>query len=237
MGRPVYLAKAAQMAAHQKDFERAIGILDSMTDEERQFIAIWETWRQDWAAALAYEYLNRDDFYGMRQVIKAAPDPLEPFAKIRFVDRFPNDSFPEICIEFLDESKQELANSQEPDSDKANWQFMLARLYAKCHSENKALEAFKDSLVSLNRVKTEEGKSSNGPPKDLIKELIPPDFPISLFEAYDYIMKDAISSLTFTTTRIRVRLDLLRLTLREYRAQAAKAPTKPKTTLRKPNDK
>jgi hypothetical protein len=233
MKRPHFLARAARLAAQQKDFELAIKILESMSEEERKFIGIWETWRRDWAAALAIEFIKRDDAYGMRQVIKAVPDALRSFDKIYFVDMLPKDSSLQIARDFLDESRKDLAKAEIPDLDKAYWYLMMVRLYSKCHLNGDAVEAFKDAIGSLNRVKSEETNDSDSL-SELNRRLILGDFPVSLLESHDYPMKEAVSSITSVPRRVRLRLDLLEFSIAEYRAKAAKFTPEQKALLKKP---
>jgi tetratricopeptide (TPR) repeat protein len=221
MKRPEYLARAARLAAQQKNFELAIKILESMNEEERKFINIWGTWRRDWAAALAIEFIKRDDAYGMQQVIKAVPDALQAFAKIYFVDMLPKNSSLQIARDFLDESRKDLAKAEMPDLDKAYWYLMVVRLYSKSHLNGDAIEALKDAIGSLNRVKSEETNDSDGL-SELNKRLIQGDFPVSLLESNEYAMKEAVSSIASVPRRVRLRLDLLEFSIAEYRAKAAK---------------
>lgn len=234
MKRPIYLAEAARLAANQKNFERAIKIIESMSDEERKFIGIWETWRRDWAAALAIEFMKRDDVYGMRQVIKAVPDELRPFAKIYFVDKLSKDSYIQIARDFLDESRKDLANSEKADLEKAYWYLMVARLYSKCHGDSEGVEAFKEAIGALNLAKSEEATESGNPSEGLNIKIIQADFPVSLFESYDYVMRQAVSSITLVPRRVRVRLDLVQISIKEYRALAAKYTPERKASSRKP---
>lgn len=229
--RPTYLAEAARLAAQQKNFERAIKILEGMNDEERKFIGIWDTWRRDWAVALALEFMKREDVYGMRQVINAVPDVLRPFAKIYFVDKLPKDSFIQIARDFLDESRKDLASSEKADLEKAHWYLLVARLYSKGHLDSEALSAFRDAIASLNRIKS-EGAPVVSNPSELNTRIIQADFPLSLLESYDDSIRNVVSSITSVSRRTRARLDLVQISIKEYRAQAAKFPPEKKTSSR-----
>lgn len=231
--RPTYLARAALLAASQKNFERAIRILESMSDEERKFTGMWETWRRDWGVALAIEYLKRDDIYGMRQVIKEVPDALRPFAKINLVSKLPQDSSIPIARDLLDESRKDLANSEEMDLEKVYWYLLVTRLYAKCQADDEAVEAFKDAIRSLERAKGAT-TPERGDLSELTKKIIQPDFPAVLLESYDYTIRDVVSSMTSVPKRVRVRLDLLQISMKEYQMLAAKFPPKRRDPPRKP---
>lgn len=231
--RPHYLARAARLAAQHKNFELAIKILESMSDEERKFIGVWDTWRRDWAVALALEFMKRDDVYGMRQVIKAVPDALRPFAKINLVDKLPKESSIQIAHDFLDESRRDLANSEKADLEKTYWYLLVARLYSKSHLDSDAVDAFKDAIGSANRAKS-EGASEISSLSELNTQIIQADFPLSLLESYDDIIRNVVSSITSVNRRTRVRLDLVQISITEYRAQAAKVPPERKAPSRKP---
>lgn len=228
--RPTYLAQAARLAAQQKNFERAIKIIDSMTDEERRFIGVWDTWRRDWAVALAVQFAKRDDIGGVHQVIKAVPDPLRPFTKIYFVDKLPKDLYAQIAREFLDESRKDLGNSDKADSEKAYWYLLVVRLYSKFRLDSEAVEAFKDAIGSLNRAKSEETKEIGSLSKDLTTKLIQVDFPVSILESYPYLISEAVSSMTSVPRRARVHLDLVQISLKEYRALAASSTLEKKAS-------
>jgi hypothetical protein len=84
-----------------------------------------------------------------------------------------------------------------------------------------AIEAFKDAIGSLNRVKSEETNDSDSL-SELNKRLLQGDFPVSLLESNEYPMKEAVSSIASIPRRVRLRLDLLEVSIAEYRAKAAK---------------
>lgn len=233
--RPIYLAEAARLAANQKNFERAIKIIESMSDEERKFIGVWETWRRDWAVALAIQFMKREDVGGMQQVIKVVPDALRPFAKISFVDKLPKHSYIQIARDFLDESRKALANSEKTDLEKVYWYLWVARLYSKSRLDSEGIEAFNEAIGALNRAKSEEATDSGNPSEGLNIKIIQADFPVSLFESYDYVARQAVSSITSVPRRVRVRLDLVEISIKEYRALAAKVTPERKVSSRKPN--
>lgn len=231
--RPTYLAWAARLAAQQKKFELAIKILESMSDEERNFIGVWDTWRRDWAVALALEFLKRDDVYGMRQVVKALPEALRPFAKIYLVDKLPKESSNQIAHDFLDESVRDLGNSAKAEVEKVYWYLLVARLYSKSHLDTAAVDAFKDAIGSLNRAKS-EGPTAISNLSEFNTKIIQADFPVSLLGSYDDIIRHVVSSITSVPKRTRVRLDLVQISLKEYRALAAKPTPERKVSSRKP---
>jgi hypothetical protein len=232
--RPTYLARAARLAAQQKNFERAIKIIDSMSDEERKFIGIWDTWRRDWAVALAVQLAKRDDMGGAHQVIKAVPDALRPFAKIYFVDRLPKDLYTQLAREFLDESRKDLGSSEGADLEKTYWYLMVVRLYSKFRLDSEAVEAFKDAIASLRRVKSAEPKEIGDLSEDLTTKIIQADFPVSLLESYPYLISEVVSSITSVPRRAKVHLDLVQISLKEYRTLAAKSTLERKTSSTEP---
>ncbi|MFS8086385.1 MAG: hypothetical protein ACMG6H_12205, partial [Acidobacteriota bacterium] len=61
--KTVLQMRAAQLAVRQKDFDRAISIIDEMDDDARKFFnGGWEGWRWEWASLCALDYLKREDF-------------------------------------------------------------------------------------------------------------------------------------------------------------------------------
>jgi tetratricopeptide (TPR) repeat protein len=223
--RAIYFGKAARLAAQQKNFERAISILERMNDSERQFIGIWETWRRDWAASLAIEYLKRDDLPGMHGVIKAVPDNLRAFTQIYVVDKMPRGAAADVGIELLGDARRGLSKSDKPDSEKLHWHMMLVRLYAKYDLTADALDSFKLAVAALNR----SGGDDNAKKEtldDFDTRLIQDSFPASLLDPIGFGIRDVVLSVSSVHRRTQTELGLIRVSIKRYQELASMYPTK-----------
>jgi tetratricopeptide (TPR) repeat protein len=224
--RAIYLGKAAQLAAQQKKFELAISILDRMSDEERRFIGIWETWRRDWAVSLAVDYLKRDDLPGMNQVIKAVPENLRALTEVSLVDKLPVGSA-DIAIQLVEEARKGLNGSDKPDSEKLHWHMMITRLYAKYQLPTQALEAFKEAISDLNHSEESTARDKNTS-DGFDQRLIQDNFPTSLLDPHDFLIRDIVLSINALPKRTQAELGLIRVSMKRYQELAsilAKAPS------------
>jgi len=216
--RSLYLSQAARLAASQKDHERAIDILDRMNDDERKFSGMWDTWRRDWAASLASEYLKRGDLSGMSQVIKKVPDKIRPFAIILLVDKLPGDSFQSTASDLLEESRKGVGGSEVADSEKMYWFLELARLFAKQLANTQAIDSFKDAMSALDRSQADPPSEGFRLSDDPGRRFVRANFPPLLLEGQDFIIRDLVSKLSGGEKRAQARLDLLRVAMKQYLA-------------------
>lgn len=222
--RAIYFGEAAKLAAHQKNLELALKILDRMTDDQRRFIGIWETWRRDWAASLALEYLKREDLPGMYQVIQGVPKNIRAFTQMYLVQKLPPGFAIEVALQLLENAREGLEHAGTPDAEKLHWHLLLTRLYAKYDSMGNALNALKQAIAALNRSTSDPQKHE--PVDDFDQRLIQDSFPASLLDPNGFAIRDVILSVTSVHKRTQAELGLIRVSLRRYEELDAMYPKK-----------
>jgi hypothetical protein len=226
----LYLYRAASLAKEQKDVDRALKILDSMTAEARDFMGgSWEAYRWQWGALSALNHLRSGDIYGMRLVINAAPVDLQPFVLIAIVSQLPPTSDKGInpALQLLDEARTSLRRSSVPDVEKWSWYFELLQLTVKYQPEQ-ANAALKDAVAALNRAEQakEKGSAQDKNKTSSLDTLeISRTLPASLLEMDEYAVKEAVSSITSPYTRTQVRLELLNVCLQRLRSSKPSPPS------------
>lgn len=228
--KTVYQVRAAQLAVRNKNYERAIGLLDGMDSDARKFMnGAWEGFRWEWAAQSASDYFKRDDISGMRQVIAAIPASLRPFAQIALADTVSSDKHRQLMLEILDEARKGLSQSDEADSEKVSWSMSLVRLYIKSQSSDRALSAFQEAVAALNRanVLEREAKEARGIFEGQTgSPLTSSDFPASLLEAEEYAIRKAVFSIDSPISRTQARLGLLKIAIEESHRSESKPKIK-----------
>lgn len=217
--KTVYQVRAAQLAVRNKNYERAINLLDSMDNDARKFMnGAWEGFRWEWAAQLAADYFKRDDVAGMRLVLTAVPARLRPFAQIAFVDAVSSDKQRQLMLEMLDEARKGLSQSEQADSEKVTWFMSLVRLYAKFPPHDRTLSAFQEAVAALNRanVQERETKESRGIfEREIDSPLTSSDFPAALLDADEYAVRKAVFNIDSPISRTQTRLGLLKIAIEE----------------------
>ncbi|HWF87183.1 MAG TPA: hypothetical protein VN659_00065, partial [Pyrinomonadaceae bacterium] len=88
--RTLYKFRAAMLAKNQNDYERALKILDSMSDESRELMqGSWEAYHWDWAATAALDHFQHGRLVEMNLLLNSGPPKLESFTKMTFLERLP----------------------------------------------------------------------------------------------------------------------------------------------------
>jgi hypothetical protein len=204
--RTVYSFRAATLAAERKDYELAIKILDEMSKEGREFMnESWTSWRWNWAADGAVEHYKNSRFREMNLMLDATPPDLQPFAKAAFVTWLPEQAVSETepVIQVLKDAIKELRRSNITAAYKYNWYFGLLRATVK-YQPTDANAVLKDAIASLNQVKEISPLNQT----DWLKYLGGP-----LLEMDEFVVKDALASITPVPYRAQLRLALLDATL------------------------
>ncbi|MEJ7623757.1 MAG: hypothetical protein WKF34_07170 [Pyrinomonadaceae bacterium] len=221
--RTQYQYKAAQMAVRQGDHDRAISILDRMSEESRRLMrSTWDGHRWEWAAALAFKLWKQGSIAEMAQVLDHVPSDIRGFALVAIVDKFPNNVQITLVTELLSDAKKNLDKSKSSYRERIEGFLVLMRLYAKYRQIDEAADAFKDVTRLVNQITSDEtsenkksGLSIFFEDRKIFLEGIPP----ILFERREYALRDAIASINALPNRLLARLDLLTLCLAEYRRQ------------------
>jgi hypothetical protein len=210
--RTIFEYRAAALARQNKDYERALQILDGMSKESREFMTgSWETYRWDWAAQGALNHYTNGRLLEMNRILAAVPPDWQPFAKTAFVDRLPDRRNAETdpALQFINEARAELRKSNLPDSDKYGCHFVLLRQILK-YDAPAASSALKEAIASLNRAEQDTQIKNQ---KTLDTAALSKTLPAALLEMDEFAVKEGLSSIASVETRAQLRLDLLEATL------------------------
>ncbi|HEX8843840.1 MAG TPA: hypothetical protein VF791_04315 [Pyrinomonadaceae bacterium] len=227
-----YLAKAAYMAFEQKDYDRAISILEEISDSGRNAMnGTWESWRATFAGMAAAAYVKRGDWQSMARVVANTPLALRAFVRIFVLDALSAQDNRDGIIEFLYQARKDLANATE--ENRADWLIILLHRYVKFVPADAPL-VLSETIAAINRVKHYDPKGGNvnedAGNKILDNELLLKSYslPVQLFEI-DYLgVRQSIANIEAPTIRAAVRLNLLRTSLEKHRSTK-----KPKTVTPK----
>ena len=203
--RTAYQYRAAILAMEHKDFERALKLLDDMPKEVRG--ESWNSYRWQWAADGAIEHYKNSRFREMNLLLDAVPTDFQPLAKVSFIHWLPErpDSETAPIIQILNDAIKGLRRSSLPE--KHNWYFGLLRSTIKYQPAD-ANAVLKDAIASLNQVKDETQLDAT----DYMRYIGPP-----LLEMDEFVVKDALASVTAVSMRAKLRLSLLHATLQRLR--------------------
>ncbi len=222
VGRTSYRFRAAQMAAGQRDFKRAVEILDRIDGEARKVMGgMWEKWRTEWTVAVALENLKRDDLQGMHQVLNSAPTDLRPLLDIVFVQKLPAGESRVSAEEFIGKARQELGRVKLPDDERAVWYALLLKLYAK-HVPLYAPGVLKEAVAAINRA--DRPGSAFDPDRGTGSAIAydgAPEFPpASMLENDESLTLEIIGTIESPLSRSHARLSLLKTSLERHRKLA-----------------
>ena len=210
--RTVYKARAAHLAKDGNDYELALKILEDMTKEEREFMGeSWDSFRWNWAADGAIEYYKSGRFREMNVLLDGVPSDWQPFAKAAFITWLPENAVSETApiIQILNDAIKGLRRSTTINaSDKHNWYFGLLRPTVK-YQPLDANALLTDAIASLNQVKEAQPLNQT----DWMRYL-----GASLVEMDEFVIKDALASITPVPYRAQLRLALLDATLKRANA-------------------
>lgn len=200
--RTDYLYRAAMLAMKHKDYERALKLLDDMPKEARG--ESWELYRWQWAADGAIEHYKNRRFAEMNLMLDAVPTDFQPLAKASFIQWLPEQAGSEtaVIIQILNDALKGLRRSSSIQ-EKYHWYFGVLRSTVKYQPAD-ANAVLKDAIASLNQIK--HGTPLNT--TDYMRYLGPP-----LLEMDEFVVKDALASVTLVQTRAQLRLSLLAATL------------------------
>jgi hypothetical protein len=203
--RTDYQYRAAILAIEHKDYERALKLLDDMPKEVLG--ESWNSYRWQWAADGAIEHYKNGRFGEMNRMLDAVPSDFQPLAKTAFIQWLPERAGSETApiIQILNDALKGLRRSSIPE--KYNWYFGLLRSTIKYQPAD-ANAVLKDAIASLNQVK--EGTPLDA--TDYTRYIGPP-----LLEMDEFVVKDALASVTLVPMRAKLRLSLLHATLQRMR--------------------
>lgn len=233
--KTVYEFRAAKLAKEKKNYDKALAILDGMSNEGRAFMGnMWPYSRWDWASLSAIDQYDKNDFSSMRNTIGAVPDDLKAFAKLAFIDRLPNkrkkDGDP--TLEFLNDARKELPSAYGSEADRYPWYFALLRLTFK-YAPADSPTVLKEAIAALNRAE-QTNATDNRSDEARYKETagVWQNLPVSLIEMDEFAVKEAISSISSAQTRVAVRLELLQACLERMKSTKEAAPNSRRTAAK-----
>jgi hypothetical protein len=234
--RSSYLARAIQMAAHEKEYERAIAILDGMSDEDReQFGKAWKGWRWEFASSAAYAHFKHQNNSMMQKVIEDTPADLRPLAQISLANQVAIAGDREVAFRFFEEARQGLAKADLSNSAKAGRYLEIARQYVKLQP-TEAVKVLREAVKSLNRIEPLNGGDATDTSRgDARPGLEPIEMTASFLEIDDLGTTQALSDIEAPLMRSQIRMGLLKASLE--RGKEVKRAGRDKSTppLRKPN--
>lgn len=209
--RTNYKYRAAAFAEEHKDYERAIKILNDMSPEERKLMdESWDSMQWDWAADGAIEHFKHSRFREMNLLLDGVPSDLQPLAKVAFVYRLQDDNYSETApiVQILDDAIKGLRRSNIPTEMKSEWYLAILRATIK-YLPAEANAVLKDAITSLNQLKLGQSLDQT----DVFNSLGSP-----LLDMDEFVVKDAIASVTSVQTRTHLRLALLAATLQHLKS-------------------
>lgn len=205
--RTVYKSRAANLAREGNDYELALKILEDMSKEEREFMReSWDSFRWNWAADGAIEHYKNHRFREMSLLLDGVPSELQPLAQAAFIVWLPEGAVSETApiLQTLNDALAGLRRSNIPAGEKYNWYFSLLRPTVK-YEFAEANAVLKDAIASLNQTKEEQSLNQT----DWLRYLGPP-----LLKMDEFVVKDALASVTVVPYRAQLRLALLDATLK-----------------------
>ncbi|HEX9929399.1 MAG TPA: hypothetical protein VGB02_12745, partial [Pyrinomonadaceae bacterium] len=223
--KTIYQYKAAQIAFDQRNYQRAISILDNMSEESRRLLrSTWEGHRWEWAAEFAFQLFKQGSELEMNQILEKVPPDIRGFAQVALADKLPNKKPVTFIAELLGNAQNNLARSKRPNTDRLEGYLVLMRLYAEYKQIDDAVGAIKEIIKLVNQTYSDEASENkkNGLSVFLEDEKIFLEgIPSAIFERREYAVKDAIASINLLPKRLLTRLELLNLCLTEYKTLSA----------------
>lgn len=237
--RTFHLMRAATMAAQQRDYDRAISILDSISSDGRELIKrAWQGGRWDYAARSAFAHVKSGDYPTMRKVIGNTPADLRPLTLIDVAEKLSGAGDQIVATELAHDARRTLERATISEAERVEAQISLVLLFAKLAPAEAPL-ALQEMAEAMNRTMPSEqstGKGLEGNSRGA-QLLAPISLPASLLEMDDLGVQQIASLIKPPVSRVRVRLGLLASSLGKLRA----APTVKKQAAadgeRKPNVK
>jgi hypothetical protein len=231
-----YLARAIQLSVHDKEYDKAIAILDGMSSDEReQFGRAWKNWRWEYASAAAYAHFKRQNNAMMQKVIDDTPADLRPLAQIYLANQVAADGDRELAFRIFDEARQGLAKTDLSNSAKAGRYLEIARQYVKLQP-TESINVLREAVKSLNRIEPLKGGDSSDTSRgDARPGLAPIEMTAAFLEIDDLGTRQALSGIQAPVMRSQLRLGLLKAALERREEIKRAARDKPLPPATKPN--
>lgn len=208
-----YLARAIQLAVNEKEYDKAIAILDGMSSEEReQFGKGWKNWRWEYASSAAYAHFKRKNNSMMQKVIEDTPADLRPLAQVYLANQIASIDR-ELAFRIFDEARQGLAKADLSNAAKAGRYLEIAKQYVKLQPAE-SVNVLREAIKSLNRIEPLKGGDSTDASRgDARPGLAPIEMPAAFLEIDDLGTREALSGIQAPLMRSQLRLGLLKASL------------------------
>lgn len=230
--RDNYLVRAVDLLAQQKNFERAISLLDRISDEGRNRLGGgWEGWRWEYASLAALAQLKRGDRAAMYRIITATPADLRGLVQITVARELAKVGDPSSAIDLLNDARQRLAQSS--GAEVIDGYFSLVRHYEELIPVD-ALNVFNEAVKALNRAEKSDPAADQTVAAEtrlLSNDVLLGSYniPVALLERDEQGVRSAISSIKSPSKRAAIRLNLLAAALARHRTtRPANKPGMPK---------
>jgi hypothetical protein len=231
--RDELLFRAARMAAEQKLFERAIPLLDRVSDDGRKLAnGDWETAYWSYSAAAAVGQLKRSNRPEMQRIIAATKSSLRPFVQLAVATALLSKNERVAALELLEDARRGLPQAYAPG--RVDAYLGLVRLYAELAPAD-SISVLSEAAKAINNEEAPKDEYAgmynriNVLSNDLLLQIF--KLPASLFEVDEVGLGDSLSSIKSPTKRVAARLNLLRAALERHRT----ATPPPATSAAKDN--
>jgi hypothetical protein len=209
-----YLARAIQLAAHLKEYERAIAILDGLSSEDRgKFGQAWKGWRWEYGSSAAYAYFKRQNNSMMQKIIDDTPSDIRPLAQIYLANQVVGDGDRELAFSIFDDARQGLAKADMSNAAKAGRYLEIAKQYVKLQP-GESVNVLREAVTSLNRIEPLKGGDATDTSRgDARPGLAPIEMTAAFLEIDDLGTRQALSGIQAPLMRSQLRLGLLKASL------------------------
>jgi len=219
--------KAAEQASAEKDFSRALDIMDTFTAEERESLVSWETRWSAIAQNSIFVSYSAHDLQAIQQVIARAPNSVRATLMMMAATRGFASKDTAYGMTMLTQAHRELEKN--PVTSDYRPYMQLLTLYAANASEQ-AVGVLRLAIVGINNFKIPEGAKSH--PTAPGSQLATINVPASLLDSDPQMVSAAVSELKSPQARVAMRLGLLQACLQRYQGPAK--PPAPKSDSKPP---
>lgn len=211
-----FLMSAINLLAEEKDFERAISILDEIREEDRESLGyigdmlLWDDLRWSYALEASRIFIKKDDLASATKIIERTPEKLRPILQIRLAEKSLQDKNRELAFSFAESARKNITKI-ENKALVAEISLDLVNVIATI-APNDALLVFRETIKLINNAdgsfeKNESREFETG--KDIIS--LP-----KIFLEDDVAVLNEISDLSSRKSRIRFKLGLLSSSIKHY---------------------
>lgn len=223
--RVFMLSRAAQAAARQGDFIKAVSILDNMTGEERGLVGeAWAPIRVEYATQAALSHLKQSDYAAIEQVITATPAELRGFVTLgvgeKLIEVGKDKDANAYAVELLERTRRGFGQRLDADLGLFYPYLTLVRLYAKA-APAEAPAVLREAVKIINRAAT--AKSAPESENVAAGLLEPVEIPRALVDLNAGETIDAVAAIEPPRLRTRARLSVLS-SLLTYREALTRRP-------------